>query len=210
MKRISKFTDFSLNNLATSDVEIDYTLDESEGKGLSSFEQICLEEGIEFQEDQNLNEEYFEGSLDEIDRLDEGKFKEFLKKVGNKALGFAKNNFGTIVKTLGLSLAGPLGPIAGLLTQGIGGILSKIKLKPGEGIDKTQLSSAVSENPDLQKVGNVWTKTLQKLLDDSKKNPATFMTGDASTSIKNLAAIATAANQTIKSVSKEAKSTSKA
>jgi hypothetical protein len=210
MNRISKFTDFKTGKLNTEDFEIDYTLDESEGNGLSSFEQICLEEGIEFQKGQILNEDYFEGSLDELDHIDEGKFKEFVKKVGNKALGFAKNNFGTIVKTLGLSLAGPLGPIAGMLTKGIGGILSQIKLKPGQGLDKSQLSSAVSDNPDLQKVGGVWIKTLQKLIDDSKKNPATFMTGDAVTSIKNLSAIATAANQTIKQVSKEAKTAPKA
>jgi hypothetical protein len=42
-------------------------------------------------------------------------------------------------------------------------------------------------------------------LDDAKKNPAAFMTGNSVESIKNLATISTAANQTVSQISKEAK-----
>jgi hypothetical protein len=202
MKRISNFVDFKSDAF-----DVSYVLDESEGRGLSTFEQVCLEEGIQFSDSEELNEEYFYEAADEIESINEGKFGKFLKKIGNKALGFVKNNFGTIVKTLGLSLAGPLGPLAGLLTKGLGGLIGKLNLKPGEKMDRSQLSSAAAENPEIKKISDVHSKTLQKLMDSVKKDPSSFMTGDTLTSLRNLVAISTAANQTLNQVSKEAKST---
>jgi len=51
MKRISNFVDFKSDAF-----DVSYVLDESEGKGLSTFEQVCLEEGIQFSDDDELNE----------------------------------------------------------------------------------------------------------------------------------------------------------
>ena len=203
MKRISNFVDFKSDAF-----DVSYVLDESEGRGLSTFEQVCLEEGIQFSDEDELNEEYFMEASEEIESIDEGKkFGKFIKKLGNKALGFVKNNFGKIVKTLGLSLAGPLGPLAGILTKGLGNLIGKINLKPGEKMDRSQLSSAAAEDPEIKKISDVHGKTLQKLLDSVKKDPSAFMTGDTLTSLRNLVAISTAANQTLNQVSKEAKST---
>ena len=81
-------------------------------------------------------------------------------------------------------------------------MLAKFK---GEKIDAKALRQAASTDPEISKVSGIYTKTLQKLLDDAKKNPAAFMTGNSVESIKNLATISTAANQTVSQISKEAK-----
>jgi hypothetical protein len=201
MKKISNFTDFKGQNFEPS-----YILDESEGRGLSTFEQVCLEEGIQFSDLDELNEEYFYEASEEIDRIDEGKFGKFLKNLGNKALGFVKNNFGTIVKTLGLSLAGPLGPLAGMLTKGLGGLIGKLNLKPGQKLDRSELSGVAAENPDLTKINDVFKKTLEKVGSSVAKNGSAWMTSDILNSLSNLTALSKAANQTLNQVSKEAKS----
>ena len=202
MKKISTFDNFGAQKLPATEFETDYTLDESEVVEMNAFEQACLEEGISIENSSSLNES-IDAAIEDLDNIDEKlKLGKFLKNIGSKALGFVKNNLGKIAGTLGISLTGPLGPVVGILSKGLGGMLAKFK---GEKIDAKALRQAASTDPEISKVSGIYTKTLQKLLDDAKKTPAAFMTGNSVESIKNLATISTAANQTVSQISKEAK-----
>lgn len=203
MKRISNFGNFKLNESQTDDFEIDYSLDENEGSGLSHFEEACLEEGIDFSDYNSLNEDFeiLESELDQY-AINEGKFGQFLKKVGGKALNLIKNNIGKIAGLLGVSLAGPLGPLAGLLGKGLTNMLSK--LKPGAKLDKGGLQQAAAGSPEITQVSGTIGKTIEKLAAEMKKDPSAFMKGKFLESLKGLTAISSAANKSIGSVAKEA------
>lgn len=207
MGKISSFNNFVVEKKRESEILLtDYHLDESEGRGLNFFEEACLESGIDFLDKDEINENVFaeeHHEIPDLDSVNEGKFGKWLKNVGNKALNFVKNNSGKIAATLGVETSGPLGPLIGLLGKGISEILSK--LKPGEALSKGLLKKSASENPEIGKVSDVVSKTIAKLSDEIKKDPSAFMGGKFLDSIKNLAVLSTAANQSAGQVIKDAK-----
>lgn len=206
MSKISDFKSFSLDkNDSVEFMKTSYHLDESGGRELNFFEEACLENGVDFSDNDTISEEEFAeaySELDQIEYLNEGKFGKWLKGIGNKALNLVKNNTDKIAGALGVSLSGSLGPLTGLLGKGITGVLSK--LKGGEELTKGSLRDAAAENPEISKVSNVVSQTITKLSDEMKKDPSAFMSGKFLDSLKNLSVLSTTANQSVGQVIKDA------
>jgi hypothetical protein len=152
--------------------------------GLCFFEEACIEEGLELS---NENED-----------LNEGFLKNLISKVGQ----IAKGKLGDILKGIGLKAAGPAGPVLDMAIKGITSIFSKHKKAA---TDKKILRAEAAKDPQIQKVGDIYAKTLEKLLQQAKTNKAAFMTPEALASLKNLLVTSQAVNQATGSIVKQAK-----
>ncbi len=176
---LDKVLEAALNDSSTEEINEEYGTE----SGLCFFEEACIEEGLEINQEDSLNE---------------GFLKNLVSKVGQ----IAKGKLGEILKGVGLSAAGPAGPVLDMAIKGLTSIFSKNKKAA---TDKKLLRSEAAKDPQIQKVGDIYSKTLEKLLQQAKTNKAAFMTPEALASLKNLLVTSEAVNKATGSIVKQAK-----